>query len=34
MSDDGQKSGEGLEIFANGDLYIGNYQQGAPEGYG
>jgi hypothetical protein len=28
------KHGEGTEKFANGDLYIGNYVNGKPEGYG
>lgn len=28
------KHGEGQEKFANGDVYIGNYMNGKPEGYG
>ena len=26
--------GEGHEKFSNGDVYIGNYVNGKPEGYG
>ena len=33
-TDDGEKQGEGLELFANGDMYIGKYESGSPEGYG
>ena len=28
------KHGQGKETFANGDIYIGNYNEGKPEGYG
>ncbi len=28
------KHGEGTEKFSNGDIYIGNYVNGKPEGYG
>lgn len=28
------KHGFGTERFANGDIYVGSYLQGKPEGYG
>jgi hypothetical protein len=28
------KHGFGKEYFANGDTYVGNYQNGKPDGYG
>ena len=33
-TDDGEKQGEGLELFINGDMYIGRYESNSPEGYG
>jgi len=29
-----KKHGEGNEKFSNGDIYLGNYVNGKPEGYG
>lgn len=33
-NENGEKDGDGLEVFANGDIYIGRYEAGSPEGYG
>ena len=34
LSEEGEKQEEGLEVFANGDIYIGRYESDSPEGYG
>jgi hypothetical protein len=28
------KNGQGKEVFSNGDVYIGSYVDGKPDGYG
>lgn len=30
LSEEGEKQEEGLEIFANGDIYIGRYESDSP----
>ena len=33
-NEQGEKYQEGLQVFANGDLYIGRYESDSPQGYG